>query len=113
MVCALALREGVPVRNAGGSMGEELRKAEVRTNDAFEEGFFDEGATVSNLVRIIDSLPAGSTELMCHPAHEDAELAASSSYAAVRVRELAALCDPSVKAAISRAGIRLITFTEL
>ena len=43
--------------------------------------FFDQGVSVARLISIIESLPGGSTELMCHPAHEDAELAASSSYA--------------------------------
>jgi len=112
-LCALALREGLPVRNAGGSMGKDLREAGIRTSDGFEEGFFDEGATVTNLLRIVDTLPAGATELMCHPAHEDAELAATSSYAAVRVRELKALCEPSVKAAIASSGVRLISFADL
>lgn len=112
-VCAIARREGLPVRNAGGTMGAELRSLGLRTNDAFEEGFFDQGVSVAHLVAIIEGLPEGSTELMCHPAHEDAELLASSSYAAVRVRELAALCDPSVRAALEREGVRLISFAEL
>jgi predicted glycoside hydrolase/deacetylase ChbG (UPF0249 family) len=112
-ITALALREGLPVRNAGGGMATDLRNAGVRTNDEFEEGFFDQGVTVSNLVRIIDSLPKGSTELMCHPAHEDAELAASSSYARVRVLELNALCDPEVRAAVRRGDVHLITFSDL
>lgn len=112
-VCAVAAREGLPVRNAGGRMGADLEARAVPTNRFFEEGFFDEGVSVEHLVAIIEALPEGSTELMCHPAHEDAELAASSSYALVRVRELAALCDPAVRAAIDRASVRLITFAEL
>ena len=112
-VRALAVREGLPVRNAGGAMGAALRSAGIRTSDAFEERFFDEGATVANLVHLIENLEDGSTELMCHPAHADAELAASSSYAAARVLELAALCDPSVRAALSRADVRLISFSNL
>jgi predicted glycoside hydrolase/deacetylase ChbG (UPF0249 family) len=112
-VSSLARREGLPVRNAGGSMVEDLKKAGLRTNDAFEEGFFDKGVSLANLLRIIDTLPQGSTELMCHPAHEDAELAASSSYAAVRVVELKTLCAPEVKAALARGGVRLIAFSEL
>ncbi len=112
-VCAVARREGLPVRNAGGTMGSDLRARALRTSDFFEEGFFDQGVSVENLVSIINGLPEGTTELMCHPAHEDAELAASSSYAAVRVLELSVLCDPAVKAAIRRAGLRLITFADL
>jgi predicted glycoside hydrolase/deacetylase ChbG (UPF0249 family) len=113
VVTSLARREGIPVRNAGGLMGEALLKLGVRRNDAFEEGFFDQGVSVANLVGIIEGLPEGSTELMCHPAHEDKELAASSSYAAVRVRELAALCDPAVRSALERTSVRLITFSDL
>lgn len=112
-VTALARREGLPVRNAGGAMGEELRRRSLRTNDHFDETFFDQGVNVKHLVSIIEGLPEGSTELMCHPAHEDKELAASSSYAAVRVQELRALCDPAVRAAVERASVRLITFAEL
>lgn len=112
-VRALALREGLPVRNAGGFMGAALKKAGLRTNDAFEEGFFDEGVTLANLLHIIENLPEGTTEMMCHPAHADAELAATSSYAAVRVLELAALCEPSVKSALARAGVSLIRFSDL
>ncbi len=112
-VAGLARREGLPVRNSGGEMGTALRRLGLRTNDAFDESFFDQGVSVARLISIIESLPGGSTELMCHPAHEDAELAASSSYARVRVVELAALCDPAVRAAIERTQVRLITFAEL
>ena len=112
-VCAIARREGLPVRNAGGDMGAELKSLGLRSNHSFEESFFDQGVSVEHLVFIIERLPEGTTELMCHPAHEDAELAASSSYAAVRVKELAALCDPRVRTAIDRVGVHLITFSEL
>lgn len=112
-VCALARREGLPVRNAGGAMGAELKALGLRTNDFFEEGFFDGGVSVGHLVEILESLPEGVTELMCHPAHEDAELAASSSYARVRVIELSVLCDPEVRAAIRRCGVDLVTFAVL
>ncbi|MEO5762200.1 MAG: carbohydrate deacetylase [Vicinamibacteria bacterium] len=112
-VSALAKREGLPVRNAGGAMAKDLAAQSIRSNEFFEEGFFDTGVSVESLISIIESLSEGSTEMMCHPAHEDAELASSSSYAVVRVRELAALCDVRVKTAIERSGVRLITFAQL
>lgn len=112
-VCAVARREGLPVRNAGGSMGETLRQTGLRTSDSFADGFHGPGVSVANLIAIIEALPEGSTELMCHPAHEDAELRASSSYAEVRVVELAALCDSSVRSAIESSGVSLITFAQL
>ncbi len=112
-VCDLARREGLPVRNAGADMGTRLRERGLSANDFFEERFFDQGVSAGQLIAIIETLPEGSTELMCHPAHADAELAASSSYASVRVLELAALCDSGVRAAIERAQVRLVTFAEL
>jgi predicted glycoside hydrolase/deacetylase ChbG (UPF0249 family) len=112
-VCALAKREALPVRNAGGDMRESLKSRGLRTNDAFEERFFDAGVSVENLVAIIENLAEGLTELMCHPAHPDEELRASSSYASVRVVELAVLCDPRVKAALQKAGVSLTTFAAL
>ena len=106
-VCNLARRESLPVRNAGGSMGQGLRSLGLRTSDYFEEEFFDEG------IAIINRLKDGTTELMCHPAHQDAELSATSSYAAVRVRELVALCDRAVRAAVDRSGVQLIAFSSV
>jgi predicted glycoside hydrolase/deacetylase ChbG (UPF0249 family) len=112
-LCALARLEDLPVRNAGGAMGGHLKMRGLRANDWFEERFFDQGVSVPTLVSILDSLPDGATEMMCHPAHADAELAVSSTYAAARVLELQALCDPAVRDAVERAGIQLMTFSDL
>lgn len=112
VLTALAAKERIPVRNAGG-MKDDLRSRGLRTTDAFDETFFDDGASVEHLIRIVRGLQSGSTELMCHPAHEDAELAGTSSYAAVRVRELAILTDPLVREAVEGAGVELISFAAL
>lgn len=112
-VTALARRERLPVRNCGGDMGERLRQLELKTTDAFSEEFFDEGVSSENLVRIVSELRDGSTELMCHPAREDAELLASSSYASRRTVELAVLKDAAVRRAVEAASVSLVTFAEL
>lgn len=62
------------------------------------------------LVQTIEELPAGITELGCHPAAEDDHPAA---YAHERLRELEALCDPRVRSAIERCQISLRSFAEL
>lgn len=112
-IVALALREGLPIRNAGGAMRGALAARGVRANDGFVEEFFDAGVSVPNLIAILRALPEGVTEIMCHPAHPDPELAASSSYAARRAEELAVLCDPRVREAIEAEGIHLVTFAAL
>ncbi len=66
--------------------------------------------SVEALVRTIEELPPGVTELGCHPA---AEADHPSAYGEERLRELEALCDPRVAAAIHRCDIALRSFADL
>ena len=66
--------------------------------------------TVDALVEVIEALPAGVTELACHPAAEHDH---DSAYGEERLRELETLCDPRVRAAIDRCGIALRSFADL
>jgi chitin disaccharide deacetylase len=66
--------------------------------------------TVDALVKVIETLPAGVTELACHPAAEHDH---DSAYGEERVQELESLCDPRVRAAIARSGVDLCSFNEL
>jgi hopanoid biosynthesis associated protein HpnK len=66
------------------------------------------------LRRLIDALPQGSTEIMLHPGICDADLAQTGSrLQRERELELEALLDSGVRDAVSRHGIRLITYKEL
>jgi predicted glycoside hydrolase/deacetylase ChbG (UPF0249 family) len=67
-----------------------------------------EAITVEALVALVEELPNGVTELGCHPGL-DPEL--DSSYRDERLREVETLCDPRVRAALERAGVRLRSFT--
>jgi chitin disaccharide deacetylase len=66
--------------------------------------------TVDALVRMIETLPAGITELGCHPA---TELDHDSSYDRERLQEVATLCDARVRAAIDRCRVALRSFADL
>lgn len=71
-----------------------------------------EQVSVANLVLMLESkVPRGITELICHPGYVDSDL--DSSYKAVRETEVATLCDPRVREALDRGGIRLIGFRDL
>lgn len=109
----LASETGRPVRLASPGMRERLRRLGIRSSDAFVESFYDEGATLASLTGILDGLSEGVTEMMCHPAHVDPELARSSSYAAARERELAVLTSDAARRAVAARGVRLIHFGEL
>ena len=68
--------------------------------------------TVEFLLRLLEGLPEGVTELGCHPGEPgDREL--QSTYAAERAIEVTTLCDARVGAAIARLGIRLTTFADV
>jgi len=112
-IVALARETGRPVRLAAPDLRESLREAGVATTDRFEEGFFGETATVAQLLAMLETLPEGTTELMCHPAEVDEELRTSSGYAEPRAAELAALTDPRVREACERLGVHLIHFGQL
>lgn len=65
--------------------------------------------SVDSLVRIMENLPPGRTELACHPAL-DCDL--QTLYSRERLKELKVLCDPRVRSALTDIGIRLRSFTD-
>jgi predicted glycoside hydrolase/deacetylase ChbG (UPF0249 family) len=68
---------------------------------------YPEGIDVGNLLRIVKTLPAGVTELGCHPGiGNDVD----SMYCAERVVEVQSLCDSRVRAALDTEGVRLCSF---
>jgi chitin disaccharide deacetylase len=66
--------------------------------------------SVDGLLHILETLPAGCTELGCHPA-DWCDL--NTMYRHERVEELRVLCDPRVRASIKTMGIELRSFTNL
>jgi chitin disaccharide deacetylase len=66
------------------------------------------------LLRMIDTLQEGATEIMLHPGICDSDLAATGSrLQAQRQTELDALLDPGLKAVLAQRDIRLISYAEL
>jgi len=62
------------------------------------------------LIRILEALPEGVTELACHPADgEDLQ----TMYRGERMRELQALCEARVREAVARLGIILTTYASM
>lgn len=105
-VLACAERLGIPVRahsqvvcfgNFYGQWAGECHPEQVGVD--------------SLLALLQQHVQRGVTELICHPGYVDADL--DSSYAAVREKEVASLCDPRVRDALSEHGIRLIGFSDL
>jgi predicted glycoside hydrolase/deacetylase ChbG (UPF0249 family) len=78
--------------------------------DSFLGSFFGDMATRKHLLSLLDGLPAGTHELMCHPGFADEVLRASASYILEREAELEILTDPAVIECVQIAGIRLSTY---
>ena len=109
----VAAAHGLPARAASPEALAELRARNVPTPDVFLEDFYGEGATADNLLAMLAGISAGTAELMCHPGHSDPDLAAGSSYASEREREIEALCDPRVRALLAERRIDLVSFDDL
>jgi predicted glycoside hydrolase/deacetylase ChbG (UPF0249 family) len=75
--------------------------------------FYDLPAPLSALVDILERLPDGITEIMCHPGIVDNELLGGSSYNSQRQAELTALTDAAVAEKIKASGIELVNFSQL
>jgi predicted glycoside hydrolase/deacetylase ChbG (UPF0249 family) len=65
------------------------------------------------LLMLLDRLPEGDTEIMMHPGHDDAVLAAQDPYRMEREREVRALCSMAVCERLQRGDIRLARFDQL
>ena len=92
-----------------------VRVYEARSNkpywpDYTERRFYHEGATLSNLTHILENLPDGVTELMCHPGYID-DL--QDAYHRPREDERRALIHPRTREVIDEHDIHLITFAQL
>jgi predicted glycoside hydrolase/deacetylase ChbG (UPF0249 family) len=100
----VAQRLGVPVR----ALSPGIRYVGFHGRDGKGNPLPD-AISVEALVRTIEELPDGVTELGCHPAAEEDH---PSSYGGERVHELETLCDPRVAAAIDRCDVALRSFGE-
>jgi predicted glycoside hydrolase/deacetylase ChbG (UPF0249 family) len=91
-----------------------IARHHCRTTDYFA-GFLVTGRLETReLVDLLEALPEGSTELMCHPGR--CELALRSARTRLkesREAELRALTAPQVREAVARAEIELVNYRQL
>ena len=110
---AVARGMSLPVRASSDEARRDLRAAGVRTPDRFFDGFHAEGVSFETLERILEAVPDGVSELMCHPGRVDEELKGGSTYVAEREWEIEVLCDPGVRQRVRSLGIELVGFGAL
>jgi chitin disaccharide deacetylase len=103
------------VREAARRLAIPLRRLATRYCGDFygqtgEGQPLPEAITAEALIAILRALPAGETELACHPGYAHG---LESSYRHERERELEALCDPRVQEVIATEEIKLASFREV
>jgi predicted glycoside hydrolase/deacetylase ChbG (UPF0249 family) len=97
---------GVPLRYRSARLRHDGRfYGQTSTGDPLTAGI-----SSAHLVEMLRSLPAGVTEVACHPGFADDLL---TMYQGERQVELEALCDPAVRRAVSDERIALIGFADL
>jgi chitin disaccharide deacetylase len=108
-----------PLASVAGRLAAELEVPLRGRRIRYEGGFYGQtgkgerlpGAVgVESLVALLASLPAGWTELGCHPG---LGMGAESSYGPEREAELRTLCDPGVREALDAEGIELRSFASV
>jgi predicted glycoside hydrolase/deacetylase ChbG (UPF0249 family) len=102
-VLAAAGRLGIPVRGCS----ECVRYCGDFYGQSGKGEPWPAGITTEALVQLIAALPAGTTELSCHPG-EDVDF--DSVYQTERATEVQVLCDPRVRAALIEHDVRLQPF---
>jgi predicted glycoside hydrolase/deacetylase ChbG (UPF0249 family) len=66
------------------------------------------------LLRLLDALPQGTWELVCHPGYSDADLkSVGTRLTQSREVELQALTSEETKQALERQSIELISYADL
>ena len=90
-----------------------LRRANIRSNDRVF-GLYDSGHLHSELlVRLLQQLPPGVTEIYCHPATRRCAELEHTMPDYQHEQEFEALISPAVREAIRACGIQRIAFGEL
>jgi hopanoid biosynthesis associated protein HpnK len=98
----------------GGRFRNSVTNAGMLTTDG-TVGVVATGAMDSYLFRsIVDSLPEGTWELVCHPGYNDAELGSiRTRLRESRAVELRLLTSPKALELLVRSGVQLISYRDL
>ncbi|MHB8501473.1 MAG: carbohydrate deacetylase [Candidatus Acidiferrales bacterium] len=111
---AVVIKQGVQARGLkllAPDAHEKAERAGIAAADYFC-GIAQTGEmTREGVLRLLETLPEGTTELMCHPGYMDAELAKSATrLQASRQTELEILTDTAIRNLVASQGIRLIDY---
>lgn len=125
--------EPIPLTRIAGQPSLWKRWSQVRTLNRIAHGFLDAvrdagmvtpdgalgvvatGAMNETLLKeILEHIPDGTWELVCHPGYDDAELArAGTRLRASRVKELQLLTSPSFREILEKHETKLLSYNDI
>jgi hopanoid biosynthesis associated protein HpnK len=110
----VVMKQGVQARGLkllAREAREQAARAGIATSDYFC-GIAQTGElTREGVARLLESLPEGTTELMCHPGYVDDALGKTATrLQGSRQTELAILTDTKIRNLVASQGIRLIDY---
>lgn len=104
------VHEAEPAKGAAEALAAEIGVPLRNRSIRYEGGFYGKGSiSPEHLIKRIEELPPGWTEIGCHPA---AGPVPASSYDAERQIELESLRDPGVKDLLNVTHVRLCSFAQ-
>jgi predicted glycoside hydrolase/deacetylase ChbG (UPF0249 family) len=111
------MKQGIQARGLK-LLARDARKMAARAGVAATDyfcGIAQTGVLVREGVRrLLEILPEGTTELMCHPGYVDEDLRQTPTrLQESRQTELDILTDPAIRKVVATQGIRLINFKEI
>jgi predicted glycoside hydrolase/deacetylase ChbG (UPF0249 family) len=111
---AVVMKQGVQARGLkllAPDAREQAERAGIAATDYFCGIAHTGELTREGVLRLLEILPEGTTELMCHPGYVDAELAKSATrLQASRQAEVEILTDTEIRNLVASQGIRLIDY---
>jgi hopanoid biosynthesis associated protein HpnK len=98
----------------GGRFRKSVADADMFTTDG-TVGIVATGVMDPHIFRsIVDSLPEGTWEFVCHPGYNDAELdSIRTRLRESRAEELRLFTSPDVREILARSGVQLISYRDL
>jgi predicted glycoside hydrolase/deacetylase ChbG (UPF0249 family) len=102
------------LRSFAANFQREVNKHGLRTTDGSVGIAVTGTLDLDCFIAIVEALPEGTWEFICHPGYNDADLdGVRTRLRQSREQELAILTSPEAREALQRRGIELISYHEL
>jgi len=102
------------LRNFAAKFRTEVEAHGLRTTDGSVAVIATGALDLKLFAKIVDNIPAGTWEFVCHPGYNDADLdRIRTRLRQSRVQELELLTSPQAKDILRQRGVELISYWEL